>query len=88
MPVLLKKASGALMDLRTEFIMSKPAKILTLSFVGGYPETPEDLYKQIKEEIEPSATLETIQAQLAELAEEGHILVAMPPDGRTLYWRQ
>lgn len=55
--------------------MSKPAKILTLSFVGGYPETPESLYKQIKDEIEPSATLEVVAQQLAELAAEGHIHV-------------
>ena len=68
--------------------MSKPAKILTLSFVGGYPETPEDLHKQIKEELEPAATLEVVAEQLAELASEGHIHVAMPPDGRKLYWRE
>lgn len=67
--------------------MNVPAKILTLSFVGDYPESAAELHKQIQEEIEPNATLDTIQGQLTELANDNFIHTAEKPDGTTLYWR-
>ena len=68
--------------------MSNLPKILTLSFVGEMPESAAELHKQIQEEIEPAATLETIQQQLRELAEGHFIYTAEKPNGTTIYWRE
>ena len=67
--------------------MSNLPKILTLSFVGGMPESAAELHKQIQEELEPDATLATVTEQLEELADDGHIFVAEKPTG-TVYWRE
>ena len=67
--------------------MSKPVKILTLSFVGSRPETAVELHNQIREEIEPSAELVDIEAQLTELANDNFIQSAEQPDGTMTYWR-
>ena len=67
--------------------MSRPAKILTLSFVGSVPETAVELHKQIREEIEPSAELQEIETQLTELATENFIMSAEKADGTPIYWR-
>ena len=63
-------------------------KILTLSFVGDMPESAAELHKQIQEEIEPDATLETVQQQLTELADSHFIFTAEKPNGTTIYWRE
>lgn len=62
-------------------------KILTLSFVGSMPETAAELHKQIQAEIEPDATLDTVQEQLAELANDHFIHTAETSDGTAVYWR-
>lgn len=67
--------------------MSNLPKILTLSFVGDRPESAAELHRQIQEEIEPNATLDTVQAQLTELVNDNFIHSAEKPDGTTLYWR-
>lgn len=67
--------------------MSNLPKILTLSFVGEMPESAAELHQQIQEEIEPAATLETVQQQLTELAEGHFIFTAEKPNG-TVYWRE
>ena len=67
--------------------MSKPAKILTLSFVGSSPETAVELHRQIREEIEPSTELQEIETQLTELATDNFIQSAEKPDGTMTYWR-
>ena len=67
--------------------MSKYAKILTLSFVGSYPESAAELHKQIKEECEPTANLETVQNHLTELANAHFIFSTEKPDGTSIYWR-
>lgn len=61
-------------------------KIMTLSFVGSTPETAAELHKQIVEEIEPEAELETVETQLAELANEFYIYTAQKKE-QTVYWR-
>ena len=68
--------------------MNSLPKILTLSFVGGLPETAAELHKQIQEEIEPAATLETVQQQLMELADDHFIFTAEKSDGTAIYWRE
>ena len=67
--------------------MSKLAKILTLSFVGSVPETAVELHKQIREEIEPSAELQEVSTQLADLATDNFIQSAERQDGTPIYWR-
>lgn len=67
--------------------MSKLAKILTLSFVGDYPETAAELHKQIKEECEPTAQLITVRNHLTELAKDSFIHTAERQDGTAIYWR-
>ena len=68
--------------------MNSLPKILTLSFVGDYPESAAELHKQIREELEPDATLDTVQGHLAELASDNFILTAYKPDGTAIYWRE
>ena len=67
--------------------MSKPAKILTLSFVGSRPETAVELHKQIRAEIEPSAKLMEIETQLTQLATDNFIQSAEKTDGTPIFWR-
>ena len=68
--------------------MNNVPKILTLSFVGNMPESAAELHKQIQEEIEPDATLETVRQQLTELADSNFIFTAEKPNGTTIYWRE
>lgn len=68
--------------------MNSLPKILTLSFVGDFPESAADLHKQIQEELEPDATLDTVQGHLAELADKYFIHTAEKPDGTAIYWRE
>ena len=68
--------------------MNNLPKILTLSFVGGTPETAAELHKQIQAELEPAAALETVAQQLRELADAHLIFTAEKSNGTTLYWRE
>ena len=68
--------------------MKSLPKILTLSFVGDFPETAAELHKQIKEELEPDTTLDTVQEHLTELADRHFIYTAEKSDGTTIYWRE
>lgn len=65
----------------------KLVKILVLSFVGGHPESAEELHQQIQAEIEPDATRQEVQRHLAELASDDFILTAKNPEGTNIYWR-
>ena len=67
--------------------MSHLAKILVLSFVGNYPETANELHKQIHEELEASATLDEVQGHLTTLVADHFITSAEKSDGTTIYWR-
>ena len=68
--------------------MNNLPKILTLSFVGDIPESAAELHKQIQEELEPAATLETVAQQLTELADAHLIFTAEKSNGMTIYWRE
>ena len=68
--------------------MNNLPKILTFSFVGHSPESAAELHKQIQEELEPDATLDTVQKHLTELAWENLIHTAEEPDGTPVYWRE
>ena len=67
--------------------MSSIPKILILSFVGEFPETATQLHQQLKEEVEPAATLEEVTTNLTELANDNFIMSAEKADGTTLFWR-
>ena len=56
--------------------MNNLPKILTLSFVGAIPASAVELHKQIQEELEPAAALETVAQQLTELA-DAHLIVIL-----------
>ena len=67
--------------------MSQLARILVLSFVGHQPETAAELHKQLREEIDSAASIESVQAHLAALASDHFIHSATRDDGTATYWR-